>query len=209
MTKFIIIFFMTILYSSCGSTQNNQQPASRLVGGCEGCEAIFEYGNKKLGPVDTLPDFNQEGMKIKVTGTIYHQNGTPAKDVILYVYHTDQQGVYPIKGGEKGWAQRHGYIRGWVKTDEKGSYTFYTLRPGLYPERNSPAHIHPTILEPSGKYYWLEDYLFEGDPLLTQKDISPQVPRGGSMGVLTLKKEGNIWIGKRDFILGKNIPGYK
>ena len=117
--------------------------------------------------MDTLPDFNDQGMRIKVMGTIYQRDGkTPAKDVILYIYHTDQQGIYATKGDEQGWGKRHGYIRGWIKTGEDGKYAFYTLKPGIYPSRDNPAHIHPIILEPDGKYYWLGSYHFAGDTLL-------------------------------------------
>jgi len=203
-----VILFISVLLSSCGNSQN---PVSmELVGGpCEGCEAIFEYGDKIVTAIDTLPDFIEEGPKIKVTGTIYQNDGTtPAENVILYIYHTDQLGIYPTKGGETGWAKRHGYIRGWVKTDKDGKYSFYTLKPGAYPSRISPAHIHPTILEPGGKYYWLGSYHFDGDTLLTKNEINPKSPRGGSSGLLFLKMEGDIWVGSRDFILGKNIPDY-
>jgi protocatechuate 3,4-dioxygenase beta subunit len=211
MTKPITILSLTVLLSFCVNSQTQNQFTPQLVGGpCEGCEAIFEYGEKELTSVDTLPDFNEEGFKIKVTGTIYQNNGmTPAKDVILYIYHTDQNGIYATKGGETGWAKRHGYIRGWIKTDSNGKYTFYTLKPGIYPSRSSPAHIHPTILEPNGKYYWLGSYHFAGDSLLTQKELSPKLPRGGSSGLLILRKEGNLLVGERDIILGKNVPDYK
>ena len=203
-----MILILFVLLSSCGNSQN---PVSmQLVGGpCEGCEAIFEYGDKKLIAIDTLPDFLEEGPKIKVTGTIYQNDGTtPAENVILYIYHTDQLGIYATIGWETGWAKRHGYIRGWVKTDKDGKYSFYTLKPGVYPSRSSPAHIHPTILEPGGKYYWFGSYHFDGDTLLTKNEINPKSPRGGSSGLLFLKMEGDIWVGSRDFILGKNIPDY-
>lgn len=198
-----------VLLSSCASSQN--QTAPKLVGGpCEGCEAIFEYGDRVLSSVDTLPDFNHPGTKIKITGTIYQSDGTtPAENVILYVYHTNQEGIYATRGGETGWAKRHGYIRGWVKTDKNGKYAFYTLKPGVYPSRSEPAHIHPTILEPNGKYYWLESYLFAGDPLLTETEINPESPRGGSSGLISLRTEEGIMVGTRDFILGRNIPNYK
>lgn len=204
------IVMLIILLSFCGNPQNIDKSEGELVGGpCEGCEAVFEFGNKELFPVDTLPDFNDEGQKIKITGIIYQADGkTPAKDVILYIYHTDQNGIYPTKGDETGWAKRHGYIRGWINTNDDGKYTFYTLKPGTYPSRNAPAHIHPVILEPDGKYYWIEEYLFEDDPLLTENELSKSYPRGGNSGVLSLKKEGNLWIGERDIILGKNVPGY-
>ena len=64
-------------------------------------------------------------------------------------------------------------------------------------------------MEPNGKYYWIGSYHFEGDTLLTKNEVFPELPRGGSTGLLTLKKEGNIWVGTRDIILGKNIPGYE
>jgi protocatechuate 3,4-dioxygenase beta subunit len=181
---------------------------SRLIGGrCEGCEAIFEYGGRMLSPVDTLPDFHETGPKIKITGTVYQRDGrTPAAGVVLYVYHTDQSGIYATKGNETGWGRRHGYIRGWMKTDSAGRYAFFTLKPGAYPGRSAAAHIHPTVLEPDGKYYWLEDFFFEGDTLLTRDELAPRNPRGGTPGVISLNMEGDILVGRRDIILGRNIP---
>jgi len=208
MKRQIAFLILTFFAFSCGNSQNSK--SVQLVGGsCEGCEAIFEYGDKKLKAIDTLPDFKEKGQKIKITGTIYQNNGkTPAEGIILYIYHTDQNGLYPNKEGRTNWAKRHGYIRGWTKTDADGNYTFYTLRPGVYPNRSVPAHVHLTILEPNGKYYWIKSYHFEGDPLLTKDDLSDKSPRGGSNGVLSFKKEGALWVGSRDFILGKNIPNY-
>ncbi len=211
MTKSITILSLTVLLSFCVNSQTQNQFTPQLVGGrCEGCEAILVFGEKELTFVDTLPDFKEEGLKIIITGTIYQNNGkTPAKDVILYIYHTDQNGLYAAKGGETGWGKRDGYIRGWVITDSNGKYTFYTLKPGIYPSRSSPVHIHPTILEPNGKYYWLGSYHFAGDPLLTEKELSPKLPRGGNSGLLILRKEGNLLVGERDIILGENIPDYE
>jgi protocatechuate 3,4-dioxygenase beta subunit len=95
-----------------------------------------------------LPDWNDKGRKLAVNGVVYKADGTPSPNVIIYVYHTDQTGVYPTKGDEKGWAKRHGYLRGWMKTNEKGEYKFFTLRPAAYPGRKDPEHIHVTIKEP-------------------------------------------------------------
>jgi len=196
------------MVSSCGNSQNSK--ATQLVGGaCEGCEAIFEYGDKKLTAVDTLAEFFNKGPKLKLTGTVYQNNGiSPAKDIILYIYHTDQNGIYPNQDGKTIWSKRHGSIRGWIKTNADGKYTFYTLRPGVYPNRSTAAHVHLTILEPNGKYYWVGSYLFEGDSLLTKSERFNKSPRGGSHGILSLTKEGQISIGTRDLILGKNIPDY-
>ncbi len=201
--------------TSCAPSPSHSPPqtaasAHHLLGTCEGCEAVFEYGDKTLTPVDTLPDFYDQGTQIRVMGTIYEPDAmTPAKDVILYIYHTNQDGIYPTRGDETGWAKRHGYIRGWIKTGADGKYTFYTLKPGVYPDRNAPAHLHPIILEPDGKYYWIETYYFAGDTLLTLDQTSPIRPRGGTPGVLYLREKDGILTGRRDIILGRNIPGYQ
>jgi len=43
----------------------------RLVGGpCEGCEAVFEWGERQLTPTDTLPDFDSTPQKLLLSGTI-------------------------------------------------------------------------------------------------------------------------------------------
>jgi protocatechuate 3,4-dioxygenase beta subunit len=38
--------------------------------------------------------------------------------------------------------------------------------------------------------------------------MHPKAPRGGSSGILTLKKEGDLWVGTKDIVLGKNVPGH-
>lgn len=203
MKAIVVISFLIIAGTITSYSQG------KLVGGpCEGCEAVFEYGNRSLSSVDTLPEFESEGIQIKVSGTIYQNDGvTPAEGVIMYVYQTDEEGVYPKKGDEQGWAKRHGYIRGWVQTDSEGKYTFYTQKPMFY--GSAPAHIHATILEPDGKYYYIKDFLFEGDKNLTSRQINDPRPRGGDKGILSYKKQDGILSAQRDLILGKNVPGYK
>ncbi len=199
-----------LLFTACAHSQNNTTSQPVLAGGpCEGCEAVFEYGDHPLLPIDTLPDFREAGKKIRISGTIFQPDGKmPAKDVILYIYHTNQEGLYANRFNKKNWERRHGYLRGWVKTGDDGRYTFYTQLPGVYPDRTASAHIHPVILEPNGKYYWVEEYHFAGDSLLTEKEKAPVAPRGGTSGLLHLRQEADLWVAKRDFVLGKNIPGY-
>jgi protocatechuate 3,4-dioxygenase, beta subunit len=204
------LFIALLIVGSIQVACSQRSSQDRVVGdGCEGCEGALEYGNKKLSAVDTLPDFNEPGPKLKVTGTIYKKDGkTPAKDVILYIYHTDQKGEYSGKGNETGWGKRHGYIRGWIKTGADGKYTFYTLRPAAYPGRQNPEHIHPTIKEPGIKEYWIDEYLFEDDPILTEREKNNQQGRGGKGIVKTIRDKTGMQIAKRDIILGLNVPGY-
>lgn len=183
----------------------------REVGGeCEGCEAIHEYGSMKLTWIDTLPDFHEPGPKLEIAGTIFQRDGkTPAKDVILYIYHTDQKGEYSRKGNESGWGLRHGYIRGWIKTGADGKYRFYTLKPAPYPGGGNPSHIHATIKEPGLKAYWIGEYLFDDDPILTTKDRqSDKRNRCGNGILITRTAKNGMLTAQRDLILGLNVPGY-
>jgi protocatechuate 3,4-dioxygenase, beta subunit len=201
-----VLFIIITLHVSCGNSQQNPPSTPELVGPCEGCEAIFEYGEKILKSMDTLTGFEDSDEKLKIYGTIFMPDGkTPATDVILYVYHTNSDGIYPTQGDETNWGRRHGFIRGWIKTDDAGSYSFYTSRPGAYPGWTEPAHIHAIILQNDGKYYWIEEYIFDDDALVLDKHRNNENPRGGHSGVVKLQKENGIWVGKRDIILEKNI----
>ncbi len=184
--------------------------AQRVGGPCEGCEAIHEspVAFDKLTSSATLPDYNDKGPKIEISGIVYERDGmTPAKDVVVYVYHTDQRGVYPTKGNEKGWAKRHGYIRGWVRTDKNGFYQFKTLRPAPYPGRNAAEHIHITIKEPNKNEYYIDEYLFADDPLLPKTNNAELRGGDGVVKLIAPDKDG-IRHATRHIILGLNIPDY-
>lgn len=206
-TLLTICAFSFLLYS-CSNAQNNQEP--KLVGGpCEGCEAVFEYKNHQISSADTLPDFWDGGKKIKIEGTVYENDGkTPAEDVIIYVYQTNQDGLYQPSENPVGLERHHGKIRTWLQTDNNGHYEFYTVQPAPYPNRSEAAHIHYTILEPNGKYYYLNSTLFKGDPLIDQESVAKN-QRGGGNVIIDFKEENQIPTGNRDIILGKNVPNYK
>lgn len=202
------VYLYLIVFSSCNS-QTTKNPNTVVGGGCEGCEAIYEYGDRKLTAVDTLPKFQEAVPKLKITGTVYKRNGeTPAENVILYIHHTNRQGVYEMKGDEKGWASRHGFIRGWIKTGRDGSYTFYTFRPASYPDGSEPEHIHLTVKEPDKNEYYLDDYVFDDDPGLTAAKRKQLNNRGGSGIMRTVMEKGMFTI-TRDIILGLHIPDYE
>ena len=197
---------LLLAFTSCA--QGNPRGTFNMP--CEGCEAIFEspVPFDKLNWVDTLPDFNNSGPKMLVTGVIYEIDGkTPARNVVLYVYHTDQTGEYPTKGDEKGWAKRHGYLRGWIRTNVDGRYAFYTLRPASYPTGKTPAHIHPVIKEADMKPYWIDEFLFDDDPYLTTEERKQQRGYGGS-GILKLIEKDGLLTANRDIVLGLNIKNY-
>lgn len=203
------IFLLHMLYL-CWWQVSVAQSQAKLVGGpCEGCEAVFEYGARTLNATDTLPGFDANEPKLLISGTIFQQDGkTPASDVIVYIYHTNRQGIYETKGNEKGWARRHGIYRGWLKTGADGRYQFYAFRPAAYPNGREPEHIHLTVKEPNKNEYYIDSIVFEDDPLLTKEERENMKDRGGS-GIVHLKKHGYLYQGQRNIILGQNIPNYK
>lgn len=201
--KNIIILLIVLFQISCTSAQDKQ------VGGrCEGCEALYEYGSRSLNSVDTIPGFEESAAKMKVTGVIYLNDGvTPAKDVILYIYHTDERGIYRASTDAQGWERRHGQHRGWIKTGTDGKYTFYTFRPASYPNTTIPQHIHATVKPPGYSDYYIDDFYFDDDPNLTPTLRAQDKRRAGS-GIVALKMENGMLHAQRDIILGLNIPGY-
>jgi len=210
-TRFTLIIVISFAWSSgCTQKTNSTENSIHVGGNCEGCEAIYEspVPFDKLKSIDTLPDFNEPGPRVEISGIVYQRDGrTPAKNVVIYVYHTDQTGHYTPSPKAKGWEKRNGRIRGWMKTDKNGFYSFYTLKPAPYPNTNIPAHIHIIVKEPDKNEYYLDEYLFAGDPNLRGNE-SGDSPRGGN-GILKMvqDKDGKMH-GTRHIFLGLNIPDY-
>ena len=179
-----------------------------VIGGpCEVCDLMFKGMPPSLSWDTRIDPAGEKGEPLIISGRIFKLDGqTPAPGIILYVYHTDATGEYsPAPGHEN----RHGHLRGWMKTDAQGRYSFKTIRPASYPQTRIAQHIHPLIDEPGKGYYYIDEYLFDDDPYLTAEERNRQEGRGGS-GIIHLTKDpSGIWRGTRDIVLGKKIPGYK
>ncbi len=210
---------LSMIFSSCQDQQQvasqspEPTPSFRSTGPVGG---PFENGDfyliglpEHIPPVDTSPGWDQPGQRLLIQGTIYHQDGqTPAPGVVMYYYHTDIQGVYANREGLDPQVVRHGYIRGWVQSDDNGHYAIYTVCPGPYPGTDFPAHIHPAIKEPDiENAYYIDEFVFDDDPLLTPEKRSEMENRGGS-GILTCIQREDLLVADRDIILGRNIPNY-
>ena len=200
-----ILFSFAVFLATAAIGQTPQ----RIVGGrCEDCELMYQGMPKLVLWETTLVANGEPGEPMEISGRILKADGkTVAPGVILYVYHTDAKGYYS-PSPDQTHARRHGHIRGWMKTDSRGRYKFRTVRPAHYPGSRIPEHIHPTIKEPDKNEYYIDEYRFDDDPLLTESERTGSESRGGS-GIVSLKKdEQGVWIGKRDIILGQAIPNY-
>jgi protocatechuate 3,4-dioxygenase beta subunit len=169
---------------------------------CEGCEAIHEHPFDNLSWRAVIPPPGEPGEPMIVRGVVYRPDGkTPAPDVVIYVHHTNARGIYPTTGTEAGWGRRHGYLRGWVKTNAAGEYRFETVRPGTYPSRTDPAHVHITVKEPGRREYWIDEIVFTDDSLVTARYRDRVQNRGGSGIVTPSRDESGTWIVRRDVVL--------
>jgi protocatechuate 3,4-dioxygenase beta subunit len=220
MKNFSIILLFCVLYA-CGQTQssnlqkighvipNNRSTDKKIVlGNCEGCEAVYEHP-ENITWTATMPDYEAgKGQKLHISGAIYEADGkTPASDVIIYVYHTNEEGLYVNKNKATNWEKRHGYLRAWAKTNAQGKYEFKTHRPASYPKSKIPAHIHATISEPDKGAYWIDEFVFDDDKFIDEKYRQEEHKRGGSGIVKVVEKQG-IGEVKRDIILGLNVAEY-
>lgn len=161
---------------------------------------IYDYSERQLNNVDTIPDFASKSQKLKITGTIYENDGvTPAKNVMLFIHHTDESGNFELKRQNK---KRYVHHRGWIKTDADGKYTFYTFVPGKYILGNELTQILPIIKEPNKPEYKIETFLFDNDPLLTGK-CRTKVEQTNPNRILKLNKKEGLLEAKRDIVLGK------
>ncbi|MFZ1785567.1 MAG: hypothetical protein WAU23_10225 [Ferruginibacter sp.] len=191
------------------ATQNNIEAKKLIGGGCDGCEIMFIGMPTTISSVDSSAGWTEKGQKLLITGKVYKNDGrTPASNVIIYYWQTDNNGYYSPKPGMNEKAKRHGHIRGWVKTDDKGNYSIYTIRPAPYPNENIPAHIHTSIKEPNiDNEYYIDEFVFDDDKLLTGEKRKALENRGGS-GILRVLISGDLQIAEHNIILGLNIPNY-
>ena len=182
-----------------GGAQPAGEPAVP-VAACEGCGAADAPA--ALSWEARIAPSGEPGTPLVVTGVVYRPDGrTPATGVLVYVYHTNAAGVYPPRAGAVGNAQRHGYLRGWLRTDAAGRYRLTTIRPAPYPGRDSPAHIHLTLTPPGGEERWIDSIVFDDDPLLTPRRRAELRNVGGSGVVRVTRGQDGVLSATRPIVL--------
>ncbi len=214
--KTLIFLAFSFLGLPMVTAQAVRQSSDAVVGTyCDGCETMYEgipeWGNLKWQTA--LAPSVEPGDRMKISGTVFKSDGrTPAKDVILYIYHTDSKGNYSTIPNQKN-GIRNGHLRGWVKTNERGAFEFTSIRPAPYPGRGIPAHIHLLVKEPGKTIYYIDEVWFDDDPLITNEMKSKAEKRGGNMIIHLTRKENQLrtisWEGSLSITLGLNIPNYK
>ena len=190
----LILFLLTIAAAP---------PREPVIGGpCEGCENVFVDLPAALGWSSRIGTVGEDGEPLVIEGTVRKPDGTPAAGIIVYAYQTNAAGIYPDG------STRHGALRAWVRSDDRGRYRFDSVRPGSYPGTTIAQHVHMHVIEPGIGTYYVDDIHFDDDPLLTARQRSQGRERGGSGIVKPRRDQNGVWKVQRDITLGLNIPGY-
>lgn len=115
-----------------------------------------------IGMAGRIAQTDEPGVPLAVHGQVFQPDGaTPAPNVVVFAYQTDAAGLYSRPGDAEEWR-----LKGWATTDADGRFEFATIRPGPYPGRTEPAHIHMTVESRTFGRQWAE-LLFADDPLVT------------------------------------------
>lgn len=210
------VLLLNLITGCSGQERTNiQQPAlsenKKLVGGgCDGCELMYVGIPVNIDSKDTSSGWNEKSQQLILTGTVFQLDGrTPAPNVIIYYWHTDKNGLYSLNNNTPEKAKKHGHLRGWVKTDNNGKYSIYTIRPAPYPNEDLPAHIHISIKEPNIKNeYYIDDFVFDDDKLLIPAVKKKPLENRGGSGILRVLISNDVQIAEHNIILGLNIPDY-
>jgi protocatechuate 3,4-dioxygenase beta subunit len=169
-----------------------------LGGPCEGCDWVFDGLPITLASRARIAPAGEPGAPMSFEGVVTTPGGKPAANVIIYAYHTDAGGIYPPA------ANTHGRLRGWALTDAEGRYRFDTIRPGAYPGRKIPEHVHMHVIEPGIGTYYIDNLEFLDDPLLTTRRTDGIAGSGLAMP----ERHAGVWFARRDIALGRNVSNY-
>jgi protocatechuate 3,4-dioxygenase beta subunit len=147
------------------------------------------FGHNILGELDNdliqnfaKPGESAIGERIIVYGRVLDERGKGVPGALVEVWQANAGGRYRH--------QKETYLApldpnfggcGRVITDEDGSYSFRTVRPGAYPWPNGPndwrpAHIHFSVFGQGFAQRLITQMYFEGDPMIWKCPIVSTIP---------------------------------
>jgi protocatechuate 3,4-dioxygenase beta subunit len=106
----------------------------------------------------------EPGQRLEVSGTVYAAEGhAPITGASVYVYQTDARGYYRP---DEAMGNRDPRLMALMRTDGQGRYAYRTIRPGSYPGRRVPQHIHYEVTA-DGHGTRIFEIVFDDDPFVT------------------------------------------
>jgi len=135
---------------------------------------------------------NEPGQRLEVGGVVYAADGrTPLAGASVYVYQTDAKGWYRP---DDAMGNRDPRLRALLRTDAQGRYAYRTIRPGSYPGRRVPQHIHYEVTA-DGHGTRIFEIIFDDDPFVTA-EIREQAAQPGSVYALQRVEPGPGGVGR-------------
>lgn len=196
----LFCFVSFLLNSSIINAQETTDILNEVPENYKKRSPIYDFSEKQLNSIDTIPDFASKSNKLKITGVIYESDGvTPARNILLFIHQADEDGNFELRRENK---KRYVHHRGWVKTDADGRYTFYTFVPGSYIYGSELKQILPIIKEPGKTEQKIETFVFDNDPLL-KDSCRKKIEKTNPNRILKLDKKEGLFVATRDIVLGK------
>ena len=145
-----------------------------------------------------LADINEPGDRLFIKGNVFTSDCiTPIEDALLDVWHADDAGVYDTSNNYN--------LRGKMKTDVNGEYSYETILPGAYDIGGGqfrPKHIHIKA-SAQGHTDLTTQLYFQGDPFIPT-DPWASDPDAVNRIIPLTKDIDNNWQGEFDIILDSN-----
>lgn len=115
----------------------------------------------RLAASSRIASVSEPGTPLSIEGRVL-ANGRPVANALVFAWQTDANGVYDRPG-----RPAHSWrLRGWARTDERGAFSFQTIRPASYPRSRIEAHVHFTVETTDGRRYFADDLNFADDPFV-------------------------------------------
>ncbi|MEU4888655.1 MULTISPECIES: protocatechuate 3,4-dioxygenase subunit beta [Streptomyces] len=121
------------------------------------------------------------GERITVTGRVLDSGGRPVRNQLVEIWQANASGRYAHQRDQHpAPLDPHFTGVGRCLTDDHGTYTFTTIKPGPYPWRNHlnawrPAHIHFSLFGTAFTQRLITQMYFPGDPLFPYDPILASV----------------------------------
>lgn len=145
---------------------------------------------------------HEPGQPIQVSGVIYREEDhKPAEGAVLFVFQTDASGRYNREvSGYRG--EVNPRLRGWMKTGSDGRYEFSSIKPGQY---SGPIHIHAHLYAAGRPEWFIREFLFADDPLISTRERAQLAAYGRFSPLLRLRRrDDGVLIAERDILMTKD-----
>ncbi|MCT4351556.1 protocatechuate 3,4-dioxygenase subunit beta [Streptomyces sp. Je 1-79] len=163
-----------------------RHPRQPLVAVDGGDPETVELAGPVFGPTDiteTDNDLTRQhageplGERITVSGRLLDRAGRPVRGQLIELWQANASGRYAhLRDQHPAPLDPNFTGVGRTLTDDKGRYTFTTVKPGAYPWRNHanawrPAHIHFSVFGTAFTQRLVTQMYFPGDPLFVHDPI--------------------------------------